>query len=87
MEDPNHDLLNDIKTLINRALAYDAAIQECAGDPDRMSSYCTAQGENLDELYAAWITDTRTLKQKYLGYFGGFISEENNEGLNSTSEG
>lgn len=40
---------------LNAGIAYDAAIQHCADMPDAMSSYCTAQGVNLDTLYAAWI--------------------------------
>ncbi len=37
------------------AVKYDEAIKECAGDPNKMSSFCTAQGENLDELYLDWL--------------------------------
>ena len=36
------------------AVAYDAAIRECAQDADRMDNYCTAKGENLDLLYRRW---------------------------------
>lgn len=38
------------------ALAYDLAVQQAANDPAAMSSFCTAQGDTLDTLYAAWIT-------------------------------
>ena len=41
------------------AVAYDAAVAECAGDPNKMSSYCTAAGETLDRLYLNWITLAR----------------------------
>ena len=41
------------------AITYDAAIQACANDPARMASFCTAEGENLDALYEAWITKSR----------------------------
>jgi hypothetical protein len=37
------------------ALAYDAEIQGCANNPDRMASHCTAQGQTLDDLYERWI--------------------------------
>jgi hypothetical protein len=37
--------------LARAAVAYDEAIKECANDPDRMASYCTAEGEDLDTLY------------------------------------
>ena len=38
------------------AIAYDKAIQSCANDPDKMASFCTAQGDDLDTLYADWIS-------------------------------
>ena len=46
------------------AVAYDDAIQACANDPDRMSSYCSAEGDDLDTLYAAWINASRTALAK-----------------------
>jgi hypothetical protein len=41
------------------AIAYDAAIKSAANDPAAMSSYCTAQGDTLDTLYADWIEKSR----------------------------
>lgn len=42
----------DAKRLLALAvLRYHTAIQSCAGDPQKMVSYCTAQGESLDGLY------------------------------------
>ena len=41
------------------ALKYDAAIFKCANDPKKMSSFCSAEGEDLDALYEAWITSAR----------------------------
>ena len=38
------------------AIAYDSAIHACANDPNKMASYCSAQGDTLDALYDAWIT-------------------------------
>lgn len=41
------------------AIEYDKAIEACAGDPEKMSSFCTAQGDDLDALYFDWITKAR----------------------------
>ena len=41
------------------AVAYDEAIRGCANDPDKMSSYCTAGGDDLDTLYFRWLTLAR----------------------------
>lgn len=49
----------DMLSAARAAIAYDAAIQSCADDPERMSSFCTAQGENLDLLYSKWIDSAR----------------------------
>jgi hypothetical protein len=38
------------------ALAYDKAVESCANDSNKMTSYCTAEGETLDRLYANWIS-------------------------------
>lgn len=37
------------------AVAYDSAIAACGDDPNKMASFCTAQGDDLDSLYAEWI--------------------------------
>lgn len=42
-----------------KAIAYDEAIRSCADDPKKMASFCTAEGESLDALYAAWIVAAR----------------------------
>lgn len=47
------------------AIAYDKAIQRCANDPGSMSSFCTAQGDDLDSLYAAWIKKSRAALTKF----------------------
>lgn len=39
------------KELARAVLAYDAAIQLCADDPEKMTSFCTSEGDNLDDLY------------------------------------
>jgi len=41
------------------ALRYDAAIETCADDPERMASFCTAEGDDLDALYLDWIGKSR----------------------------
>lgn len=37
------------------AIAYNEALKSCANDPDKMSSFCTAEGDDLDLLYESWI--------------------------------
>ena len=49
------------------ATKYDNAIRLCADDPDKMSSYCTAEGEDLDRLYLDWITKARNAIAKVRG--------------------
>jgi hypothetical protein len=46
----------DFLAAAKAAVAYDAAIQSAANDPEKMSSLCTAEGADLDELYARWIS-------------------------------
>ena len=41
------------------AVKYDDAIKSCGNDPDKMSTYCTAQGESLDHLYTQWQTEAK----------------------------
>ncbi len=48
-------LLEKHKQLATASLAYDEAIRACADDPERMSSFCSAQGDDLDALYANWM--------------------------------
>jgi hypothetical protein len=45
--------------LTNATLAYDTAIFACSNDPDKMSSFCSAQGDDLDTLYADWMAAAR----------------------------
>lgn len=49
------------------AIAYDRAIARCGDDPETMASFCTAQGDDLDTLYAAWIDASREALEKALG--------------------
>ncbi len=46
------------------ACAYDAAILSCGDDPEAMSSFCTAEGTDLDALYLDWITKSRNVLAK-----------------------
>jgi hypothetical protein len=45
----------DLLEAAKAAIAYDAAIQSAANDPEKMSSFCSAEGDDLDVLYARWI--------------------------------
>jgi len=49
------------------ALAYDQAIRACADDPDRMSTFCTAEGDDLDALYFAWMSKSQAAVAKVNG--------------------
>ena len=46
------------------AIAYDSAIASCANDPCNMASFCTAEGDDLDSLYADWIDKSRAALAK-----------------------
>lgn len=50
--------------LATAVLAYDGAIRECANDPDKMASFCSATGDDLDALYAAMIDKAAAAKVK-----------------------
>lgn len=54
-----HDPIQQAIEAMEAALAYDEAIRSCANDPDKMSSYCTAQGDDLDSLYFGWLDKSR----------------------------
>ena len=41
------------------AIEYDKAIESCASDPEKMSSFCTAQGDDLDTLYFGWLAKAK----------------------------
>jgi len=41
------------------AIQYDKAIRQCADDPDKMASFCTATGDDLDTLYMDWMAKAR----------------------------
>lgn len=44
-------------TLLEAALAgaaYRVALAQCANDPQRMASFCTATGDDLDTLFEKW---------------------------------
>ncbi len=46
------------------AIKYDEAIQSCANDPTKMASFCSAQDESLDMLYAYWLLKTLAALKK-----------------------
>jgi len=39
------------KDLARAVLAYDHAVQSCGDDPEKMVSFCTIEGDHLDDLY------------------------------------
>ena len=43
--------------------AYDRAIRKCANDPEKMASFCTAQGDSLDDLYMDWMSKIQAAMQ------------------------
>ena len=49
------------------ALVYDKALESCGNDPEKMASFCTAQGDSLDHLYLDWITKARAAIAKATG--------------------
>lgn len=49
------------------AVRYDEAIQSCANDPEKMSSFCSAEDETLDDLYTDWIDKARAAIAKAEG--------------------
>jgi hypothetical protein len=57
--EPLQEAAPDLLLAARAAVAYDAAIQSAANDPNKMSSLCTAEGEDLDALYARWISLSR----------------------------
>ena len=52
----SHD---DLVAACKAAIAYDNAIRNSANDPEKMASFCTAQGDDLDSLYESWISLSR----------------------------
>jgi hypothetical protein len=54
---------DDLRELALAAVAYDDAIRACANDPDKMSSYCSAEGDDLDALYLRWMNLARAALQ------------------------
>lgn len=41
------------------AVVYDDAIRSCANDPEKMTEFGTAEGDDLDALYLDWMTKSR----------------------------
>ena len=57
----------DLVAACKAAIAYDEAIRACANEPTKMASFCTAQGDTLDNLYAAWMCKARSAISKMEG--------------------
>ena len=60
-------MVRALLTATEAAIAYDTAIQSCGNSPALMASFCTATGENLDVLYARWISLSREALAKATG--------------------
>lgn len=43
------------EAMAGTAARYHAAILASANDPETMASFCTAQGDTLDDLYGKWV--------------------------------
>lgn len=59
----NEKIIAAAPLLYEAALAgqeYDRAIRKCADDPDKMASFCTAKGDDLDDLYMDWMAKIQT---------------------------
>lgn len=56
-----------LRELAEAAVAYDDAIRSCANDPEKMASFCSAQGDDLDELYFRWMTLARRALSTHVG--------------------
>ena len=55
----NEKIIAAAPLLYEAALAgqeYDRATRKCANDPEKMASFCPAQGDTLDDLYMDWMT-------------------------------
>ena len=48
-----------LEKVAEAAIRYDDALLQCADDPKKMASFCTATGDNLDALYLEWMTLAR----------------------------
>ena len=57
--EPLADAALEMLEAARAAVEYDNAIRACADDPDKMSSHCTAEGDDLDTLYFRWLTASR----------------------------
>ena len=60
----NPDAVKDLVEATKAGIVYDKAINECANNPDKMATYCTVQGDRLDDLYDDWIAKTRAALAK-----------------------
>jgi hypothetical protein len=58
---------SDLLEAAEAALTYDEAIRACADDPNKMASFCTTQGDDLDALYDRWINLSRAAIAKAKG--------------------
>lgn len=52
------------REIVDAAIAYDDAIRSCANDPEKMTEFGTAQGDDLDSLYMRWMTLVREFRAR-----------------------
>jgi len=57
-------VIDELVEACNAGIAYDKALQSCGNSPDKMSSFCTALGDDLDALYMDWIKRTKQALDK-----------------------
>lgn len=50
-EDTASETKDRVLALAKAVQDYDRAIESCGNDPEKMSSFCSAQGDDLDSLY------------------------------------
>ncbi len=57
-------LHDELVAVCRAAIAYDKAIASCGNEPGKMTSFCTAEGDDLDALYADWMDKARAALAK-----------------------
>jgi len=55
----NPDAVPSLLEAAMAAVQYDKAIRLSANNPEKMSSFCTAEGDDLDSLYDNWMKKSR----------------------------
>jgi len=53
--------MNEAVDLAKACIRYHGALISCCNDPNRMTSFCTADGETLDDLYRDWLNKAKEI--------------------------